>query len=118
MRWDRFFLLLVSNPMNTPPVILLAFANEKTEGRFLHTLKDEIAALRKALQPAEDAGLCEIVLLPNATTEEILDGVTAGSGCGYDKMHIWAAETMDCSQSGPVTKAVPLAVAQAAHSTG
>ncbi|MEL7062283.1 MAG: CHAT domain-containing protein, partial [Bacteroidota bacterium] len=59
--------------MNTPPVILLAFANEKMEGRFLHTLKDEIAALRKALQPAEDAGLCEIVLLPNATTEEILD---------------------------------------------
>ena len=56
------------------PVILLAFANEKEAGeRYLNWLPQEMAAIRKALHVAEDAGLCEVEVIPNATLESILN---------------------------------------------
>lgn len=52
----------------------MAFANEQDERlRYLRTLPDEVRALRVALQQAEDAGLCELVVRSNATLDEILD---------------------------------------------
>lgn len=29
----------------------------------------------------------------------MLGGISIGTGCNYDKMHVWPAETMMCSQS-------------------
>lgn len=52
---------------------------------------------------------CEEEGMRLCTGEEILGGLTAGSGCGYDRMHVWAADTMDCSYSF-VTGTTPVCV--------
>ncbi len=56
------------------PVIFLAFANEReTESRYLRGLAKEQAQIREALEPAQEAGLCEVVVESNATLEVILN---------------------------------------------
>ncbi len=56
------------------PVIFLAFANDKIDNtRYLRNLSVELTGIRKALESAQDAGLCEIVERSNATIEDILD---------------------------------------------
>ena len=56
------------------PVVLLAFANEReSESQYLRNLPLEQNALRKALEKAEDSGLCELVILPNATLENLTE---------------------------------------------
>lgn len=56
------------------PVVFLAFANEKeSAARYLRGLAVEQDALRKALEPAVAAGLCELVVESNARVDTILD---------------------------------------------
>lgn len=56
------------------PAILLAFANEREEGqRYLRNLPLEMTLLRSALEKAEDRGLCELVILPNTTLDNLID---------------------------------------------
>ncbi|MCO6491840.1 MAG: CHAT domain-containing protein [Phaeodactylibacter sp.] len=56
------------------PAILLAFANEREEGqRYLRNLPLEMDRLRSALEKAEDRGLCELVILPNTTLDNLID---------------------------------------------
>ncbi|MEK7728077.1 MAG: hypothetical protein AAB354_06645 [candidate division KSB1 bacterium] len=56
------------------PVIFLAFANDRTEGgAYLRNLPIELDGIRKALQKARQAGLCEVVERSNTTVENILD---------------------------------------------
>lgn len=56
-----------------PPVIVLAFANEReNDQRYLRNLPLEQNRLRKSLEKAEDAKLCELVILPNATLDDLI----------------------------------------------
>lgn len=56
-----------------PPVILLVYANDRIDpARHLRNLSEEIGQIRDALRPAEDAGLCEVVIEANAGAERIL----------------------------------------------
>jgi WD40 repeat protein len=57
------------------PVIFLAFANDKQhQGQgFLTSLTAERNALREALKPAEEQGLCEVVVEPDVSIERIFD---------------------------------------------
>ena len=56
------------------PVILLTFANDRLEGAsYLRNLPEEARRLRAAIEPAEAAGLCELVVRQNATAADILD---------------------------------------------
>lgn len=56
------------------PVILLAFANERTGGsQYLRNLPQEQHLIRKSLEKAEDNGLCEVVVLPNATLDQLVE---------------------------------------------
>jgi hypothetical protein len=56
------------------PVILLTFANDRLDGvRYLRNLPEEARRLRAALEPAESAGLCELVIRQNATAADVLD---------------------------------------------
>ena len=60
--------------MQKPPVILLAFANDhENAGRFLRNLDKEKENVIEQLKPAEKAGLCEVVLLENASINNIVD---------------------------------------------
>ncbi|MCI0695505.1 AAA family ATPase [candidate division KSB1 bacterium] len=63
--------------MNEPtqkPVIFLAFAQDRVEGgAYLRNLPIELDGIRKALQKARQAGLCEVVERSNTTVENILD---------------------------------------------
>lgn len=60
--------------MKAAPVIFLAFANDRVErSRYLRNLPAELRQIRQALEPAVEAGLCELVTLANATVSEILD---------------------------------------------
>lgn len=60
--------------MSSIPVIFLAFANDRVEGGvYLRNLPLELDGIRKALQPAVQAGLCEVVERANATADQILD---------------------------------------------
>lgn len=55
------------------PAILLAFANEREEGRrYLRNLPFEMNCLRAALEKAEDRGLCELIILPNTTLDTLI----------------------------------------------
>lgn len=55
------------------PVIFLAFANEKeSESRYLRGLAKEQTLIREALEPAVEAGLCEVIVESNATVNSIL----------------------------------------------
>jgi WD40 repeat protein/tetratricopeptide (TPR) repeat protein len=61
---------------NVRPVILLTFANDRSDGsRYLRNLPEESRRVRAALQAAERAGLCEVVDCPNATAGEIIDAL-------------------------------------------
>src|SRR5688572_281287 len=54
------------------PVILLAFANDRDEAvRYLRNLPNEARRLRAVLEPAEQAGLCEVEVLSNSTAGDI-----------------------------------------------
>ncbi|MCU0389983.1 MAG: hypothetical protein MUE81_02600 [Thermoflexibacter sp.] len=56
------------------PVIFLAFANDKVDNaRYLRNLPKELDGIRKALLPAIQANLCEVVERANVTIENILD---------------------------------------------
>jgi len=56
------------------PVIFLAFAQDRVEGgRYLCSLPIELDGIRKALQKARQAELCEVVERPNTILEHILD---------------------------------------------
>ena len=58
------------------PVILLTFANDRVDGvSYLRNLPDEARRLRAALEPAECAGLCELVVRQNATAADVLDAL-------------------------------------------
>jgi hypothetical protein len=54
------------------PVLLLAFASELA-GVTLPLLAEEVRRLRAALRPAEDAGLCEVVVRQSVTLADILN---------------------------------------------
>ncbi|MEL7342726.1 MAG: CHAT domain-containing protein, partial [Bacteroidota bacterium] len=53
------------------PIILLAFANDR-EGQFLRNLAGEQQAISQALREAEKQGRCEILVLSNASLEDII----------------------------------------------
>lgn len=56
------------------PVIFLAFAQDRTEGgAYLRNLPLELDGIRKALQKARQAGLCDVVERSNTSVEHILD---------------------------------------------
>ncbi len=56
------------------PVIFLALAQDRTEGgAYLRNLPLELDGIRKALQKARQAELCEVVERSNTTVEHILD---------------------------------------------
>jgi WD40 repeat protein len=56
------------------PVIFLAFAQDREEGgAYLRNLPVELDGIRKALQKARQADLCEVVERSNTTVENILD---------------------------------------------
>lgn len=56
-------------PMNTKPVIFLAFANDPTN--YLEALKRERIIIPQMLQPAIDQRLCEVLVEPDATADDI-----------------------------------------------
>jgi hypothetical protein len=59
---------------NRKPVIFLAFAQDRVERcAYLRNLPIELDGIRKALQKARQAGLCEVVERANTTVENILD---------------------------------------------
>ena len=79
------------NMLNTSegPVILAAFANDHSNAaHFLRNLSEEARRIQSVLEPAHK--LCPLVLLPNATLEEILDAFKRkisgmfGGGQGID----------------------------------
>ncbi|MEZ4941903.1 MAG: CHAT domain-containing protein [Saprospiraceae bacterium] len=54
------------------PLFLFAFANERQNNvEYLRALSDEMRAIKAALAPAEREGLCDVIMLPNATLGEI-----------------------------------------------
>ncbi|MGB1205549.1 MAG: TIR domain-containing protein [Chitinophagales bacterium] len=54
------------------PIIFLAFANDKSgKEAYLKALKKERIEIQAMLQPAVDAGLCEVVIEPDATAEDV-----------------------------------------------
>jgi len=54
------------------PVIFLAFANDRDDTvGYLRNLPDETRRLREVLEPAERAGLCEVVVRSNCTAADI-----------------------------------------------
>ncbi len=60
-----------------PPVILLAFANDRRDNaRYLRGLADELRGIRQALQPAKRAGKVDIVEIANASLSDIIDVFT------------------------------------------
>ncbi|MDP5170404.1 MAG: SUMF1/EgtB/PvdO family nonheme iron enzyme [Bacteroidia bacterium] len=60
--------------MSDIPVIFMAFANEKIDNtRYLRGLAVEQRKLKEALEPAVDAGLCELVVETNATIQTIIN---------------------------------------------
>ncbi|MCA9046877.1 MAG: hypothetical protein KDA69_21280, partial [Planctomycetaceae bacterium] len=59
---------------STRPVIFLAFANDRADAvRYLRNLPEEARQLTAALQPAEQAGLCEVVVRANCTAGDIFE---------------------------------------------
>lgn len=55
--------------MNTKPVIFLAFANDPSN--YLEALKQERIIIPQMLQPAIDERLCEVLVEPDATADDI-----------------------------------------------
>lgn len=63
-----------ANQPANQPVIFLAFANDRVDNTaYLRNLPIEMDGIRKALQKARQAGLCEVVERANTTVENILD---------------------------------------------
>ena len=58
--------------MPQPPIILLAFANDR-EGEFLRNISEEHRVIKQALIPLVDRGLLIIEELPSATADDIFD---------------------------------------------
>ena len=59
-------------PLDIKPVIFLAFANDHSgKEAYLNALKKERIEIQAMLQPAVDAGLCEVVIEPDATAEDV-----------------------------------------------
>jgi WD40 repeat protein len=58
------------------PVILLAFANDQEGQRYLRNLPEELRQLQAIIEAAARRGLCELVVRPNATLDQILDVFT------------------------------------------
>lgn len=55
------------------PVIFLAFANDRSGGLgYLRNLPKEARWLQEALKPAEQAGLCEVMVRQNVTLAQVL----------------------------------------------
>ncbi|MEL6250694.1 MAG: CHAT domain-containing protein [Bacteroidota bacterium] len=60
--------------MKSLPVIFLAFANDRVDvARYLRNLPLEQRQIYEALEGAEQAGLCEVISISNATIKQILD---------------------------------------------
>lgn len=58
--------------IRSKPVIFLAFANDRDDTiGYLRNLPNEARRLREVLQPAERAGLCEVVVRSNSTAGDI-----------------------------------------------
>jgi WD40 repeat protein len=56
------------------PVIFLAFANDRVDSaRYLRNLAKEQREIRKVLEEAKQAGLCEVIERSNAAIDDILD---------------------------------------------
>ena len=54
------------------PVVFLAFANDRDDTvGYLRNLPEETRRLRDVLEPAERAGLCEVVVRSNCTAADI-----------------------------------------------
>ncbi|GAB4405832.1 MAG: hypothetical protein OHK0039_07180 [Bacteroidia bacterium] len=61
----------MSTPLSKTPVVVLAFANERSEGGFLRGLTLEMKAIMRALEPAVQKGRCHLRIIPAASQEEI-----------------------------------------------
>jgi len=58
--------------VNNKPCLFLAFANDnENETRFLSSLAEESAKLQQALVPAQQAGLCEVLVRQNVSLDDI-----------------------------------------------
>jgi hypothetical protein len=58
----------------TPPIILLAFANDQGDGsRYLRKLRDELRRIDTLLRPVDLANRCRVRLQPYANLEGLLD---------------------------------------------
>jgi hypothetical protein len=58
--------------VTSKPVIFLAFANDRDDTvGYLRNLPVEARLLREVLEPAEQAGLCEVIVRPNCTASDI-----------------------------------------------
>ena len=51
------------------PVIVIATANEAEGARHLRSLSSELTDIAAALAAAREAGICDVVTLPDATPE-------------------------------------------------
>ena len=60
--------------MSDIPVILLAFANDR-QGRFLRSIAQENQLINEQLKEAEQAKLCEVITLPSANIDTIIDTI-------------------------------------------
>jgi hypothetical protein len=64
----------MSHNTKSPLIILVATATDrKVEARNLRELPAERTAISDALQLAEDRGLCQVIILPDATLDKIYD---------------------------------------------
>lgn len=60
--------------MSDTSVILLAFANDR-QGQFLRSISEENQLINEMLAPAEKAKFCEIITLPAADIDAIIDKI-------------------------------------------
>ena len=66
--------------MIDPPVLLFAFANYYQPSRYLRNLPEERKQIEAALSQAEEDGLCKLVVLPNASLQEIIEAFRKYAG--------------------------------------
>ncbi|NRB53106.1 MAG: CHAT domain-containing protein [Saprospiraceae bacterium] len=63
----------MTTPKVNPPVILLAFANDQIDSKaHLRNLARELNEIKQSLDHAEDEGLCQLQLLPNADLDQLI----------------------------------------------
>ncbi|MEM8892907.1 MAG: CHAT domain-containing protein, partial [Bacteroidota bacterium] len=63
----------MSDLNSTIPVIVLAYANERSEKGFLRQLTTELKAVMQALEPSVQKGRVHLKVIPAATQEEIVE---------------------------------------------